>query len=80
MIFIALITIPLKVKVLKNKTMSIVITGSTGHIGNNIARYLAKNNLDIVLLVRRIDKSIEIGNQPISIFFYDLFHSGIVTA
>lgn len=39
--------------------MSIVITGSTGHIGNNIARYLAKNNLDIVLLVRRIDKSIE---------------------
>lgn len=39
--------------------MSIVITGSTGHIGNNIARYLAKENQDIVLLVRRIDKSIE---------------------
>lgn len=39
--------------------MSIVITGSTGHIGNNIARYLAGQNEDIVLLVRRIDKSIE---------------------
>ena len=39
--------------------MSIVITGSTGHIGNNIARYLAKKNQDIVLLVRRLDKSIE---------------------
>ena len=39
--------------------MSIIITGSTGHIGNNIARLLAKENQDIVLLVRRIDKSIE---------------------
>lgn len=39
--------------------MSIIITGSTGHIGNNIARYLAEKNEDIVLLVRRIDKSIE---------------------
>ena len=39
--------------------MSIIITGSTGHIGNNIARYLAEKNENIVLLVRRIDKSIE---------------------
>lgn len=48
--------------------MRYIITGSTGHIGNNIARYLANKLNDatkVILLVRRIDDSIANLNATI---------------
>lgn len=38
--------------------MSYVVTGCTGHIGNNLVRYLIEQNEDVRVLVRRVDKSI----------------------
>lgn len=38
--------------------MAYIITGSTGHIGNNIARKLINDGYDVILLVRKIDNSI----------------------
>lgn len=45
--------------------MAYIITGATGHIGNNVARFLINNNYDVKLLVRKIDKSIEHLNADI---------------
>lgn len=39
--------------------MAIVITGGTGHIGNNLIRLLIKNNEKVKILSRRYDKSID---------------------
>lgn len=47
--------------------MAYVITGSTGHIGNNIARCLINDNKDVKLLVRKIDASIKDLNAEIII-------------
>ena len=52
--------------------MAIIITGSTGHIGNNIARKLSRLYDDIKLIVRRIDDSIkDIKAETIIGNFYD---------
>ena len=51
--------------------MSYVITGATGHIGNNLVRTLVKNNEHVKVLVRRIDKSIE--NMNIQYCVGDIF-------
>ncbi len=45
--------------------MKYIITGSTGHIGNNIARTLINANKEVILLVRRIDESIKGMNATI---------------
>lgn len=47
--------------------MAYVITGATGHIGNNLVRRLIQNNEDVKVLVRRIDKSIENLNIKYSV-------------
>lgn len=39
--------------------MAYVLTGATGHIGNNLARMLTSQNEKVKLLVRKIDESIE---------------------
>lgn len=52
--------------------MRYVITGSTGHIGNNLARYLINENKEVVLLVRKIDKSID--NLNANIIVGDVFN------
>lgn len=39
--------------------MAYVITGGTGHIGNNLIRALVRCNKEVKILTRRIDKSIE---------------------
>jgi dihydroflavonol-4-reductase len=36
-----------------------IVTGATGHIGNNVTRYLLNQNEDVRVLVRRIDRSLE---------------------
>lgn len=38
--------------------MAYVIIGATGHIGNNLVRFLVKNKEDVTVLARRIDKNI----------------------
>ena len=52
--------------------MAYVITGATGHIGNNLVRRLIQNNEDVKVLVRRIDKSIE--NLNIKYCVGDIFN------
>lgn len=39
--------------------MAYVITGATGHIGNNLARSLIQNHKEVVILTRRMDRAIE---------------------
>lgn len=36
-----------------------IVTGATGHIGNNIVRYLLKQGEQVKVLVRKIDQSLE---------------------
>ena len=43
--------------------MAYVITGATGHIGNNLVRMLVSNNEEVRVIVRKIDESLE--NLPI---------------
>lgn len=38
--------------------MSYVVTGCTGHIGNNLVKFLLKKNEKVKVLIRKIDKSI----------------------
>lgn len=47
--------------------MAYIITGATGHIGNNIARTLINSGYNVKLLVRKIDKSIKGLNAKIII-------------
>ena len=44
-----------------------VITGATGHIGNNILRFLLSKNLSVHALVRKMDPSLEGLSAKISI-------------
>lgn len=39
--------------------MAYVITGATGHIGNNLAKSLIQNNKEVVILTRKIDDAIK---------------------
>lgn len=39
--------------------MAYVITGATGHIGNNLARSLIQNHKEVVILTRRMDRAID---------------------
>lgn len=47
--------------------MSYVVTGCTGHIGNNLVRYLVGQHEDVKVLVRRVDKSIDALNVEYAI-------------
>lgn len=51
--------------------MAYVITGATGHIGNNLVRQLVKRKEYVVVLVRKIDVSIK--NLPIKYCIGNLF-------
>ena len=60
--------------------MRYIITGATGHIGNNIARKLIDENKEVVLLVRRIDNSIKDLNAMFikgDVFNYDFLCDNI---
>ena len=52
-----------------------IVTGATGHIGNNVTRYLLNQNEDVRVLVRRIDRSLEALSCDIKIsqMFDDTF-------
>ncbi len=52
--------------------MAYVVTGCTGHIGNNLVRYLISQNEKVRVLVRRIDKSIE--NLNVEYVIGDIFN------
>lgn len=39
--------------------MAYIITGATGHIGNNLIKKLIGLNKDVVILARKIDESIQ---------------------
>lgn len=51
--------------------MAYVITGATGHIGNNLVRTLIKQNEKVKVLVRKIDQSID--NLPIEYVIGNIF-------
>lgn len=51
--------------------MAYIITGATGHIGNNLVRKLVILNKEVKVLVRKIDKSIE--NLPIEYCVGNIF-------
>lgn len=36
-----------------------IVTGATGHIGNNVVRYLLSQNVKVRVLIRRFDQSLE---------------------
>ena len=62
--------------------MAYIITGATGHIGNNLVKALLQQNEKVVILARKIDRSIErldvsyqIGN-----IFDQQFLEGIITS
>lgn len=48
-----------------------VVTGATGHIGNNVVRYLVGQNENVKVLVRQVDHSLK--NLPIEIHSQALF-------
>lgn len=53
----------------------IIVTGATGHIGNNIVRYLLSKKLDVKILIRQTNASLEglSCDQKVSSFFDDVF-------
>ena len=52
--------------------MAYIITGATGHIGNNLVRKLISLNQEVKVLVRKIDRSIE--NLPIEYCVGNIFN------
>ena len=58
--------------------MAYIITGSTGHIGNNLIRELVKLNKNVKILTRRIDKSIE--NYETNCILGDIFNREFLVA
>ena len=62
--------------------MAFIITGATGHIGNNLVKKLISLNKEVKVLVRKIDKSIE--NLPIkymvgNVFDFDFLNNNITS-
>lgn len=57
--------------------MAYIITGATGHIGNNIARCLIDDNKEVTILTRRIDSSI--NNLQAKIVVGDIFDKKFLT-
>ena len=62
--------------------MAFIITGATGHIGNNLVKKLISLNKEVKVLVRKIDKSIE--NLPIkyavgNVFNFDFLNNNITS-
>ncbi|MDO9629641.1 MAG: NAD-dependent epimerase/dehydratase family protein [Acholeplasmataceae bacterium] len=49
-----------------------IVTGATGHIGNNVVRYLISLNKPVRVLARKLDSSLE--NLPIEIEIGDVFN------
>ena len=52
--------------------MAFIITGATGHIGNNLVKKLVKLNKEVKVLVRKIDQSIK--DLPIEYIVGDVFN------
>lgn len=52
--------------------MAFIITGATGHIGNNLVKKLIKLNKEVKVLVRKIDQSIK--DLPIEYIVGDVFN------
>ncbi|MBU1142327.1 MAG: NmrA family NAD(P)-binding protein, partial [Firmicutes bacterium] len=48
-----------------------IVTGATGHIGNNVVRYLVSLNHEVRVLVRKYDDSLK--DLPIEIKIGDVF-------
>lgn len=62
--------------------MAFIITGATGHIGNNLVKKLISLNKEVKVLVRKVDKSIE--NLPIkyavgNVFDFDFLNNNITS-
>lgn len=62
--------------------MAFIITGATGHIGNNLVKKLISLNKEVRVLVRKVDKSIE--NLPIkyavgNVFDFDFLNNNITS-
>jgi len=53
-----------------------IVTGATGHIGNNVVRYLVSLNHPVRVLVRRYDDSLK--NLPIDIKVGDVFNQAFL--
>ncbi|MDY0294727.1 MAG: NAD-dependent epimerase/dehydratase family protein, partial [Acholeplasmataceae bacterium] len=57
-----------------------IVTGATGHIGNNVVRYLLSQNVNVRVLVRRSDESLEglsIDKKISSSFDHDFLNAHI---
>lgn len=57
--------------------MAYVITGGTGHIGNNLARYLVSKNENVRLLLRRKSEAVE--NLNVEYVIGDIFDEEFLT-
>lgn len=58
--------------------MAYVITGATGHIGNNLVRMLVEEKEEVKVIVRKMDKSLEGLN--IKVLLGDLFDEAFLTS
>jgi dihydroflavonol-4-reductase len=57
-----------------------IVTGATGHIGNNVVRYLLSQNVNVRVLIRRSDESLEgltIDKKISSSFDHDFLNAHI---
>ncbi len=62
--------------------MAYIITGATGHIGNNLIKELIKFNQDVVILARKVDDSIKDlkATYKIGNIFDETFLNDVITS
>ena len=58
--------------------MAYVITGSTGHIGNNLVRMLCEKNEEVVALVRKTNKAL--ADLKVKLVYGDLLDEKFLSA
>ena len=45
--------------------MAIIVTGATGHIGNNVVRHLLKTEDNVVCVIRKDSEALQIGRAHV---------------